>query len=211
MTLAIGIHQARISLNLQLEIIERQQAQAKLQAYTQELEGSNAELDAFAHTVAHDLKNPLTAIVGYAYLIEKQASKQASENIVESARQITRGGHKMSDIINELLLLASVRKLESIPRAELDMGGIVNEVRVRLGQMIADTGAIMTQPSDGRLQWGGMLPGRGSMLANYLSNALKSRRNAPAGGNRMGNGEGKNPAMGSRNRESSGRLRRSWG
>jgi signal transduction histidine kinase len=33
--------------------------------YTEELEASNAELDAFAHTVAHDLKTPLTALIGY--------------------------------------------------------------------------------------------------------------------------------------------------
>ncbi|MGC9395482.1 MAG: response regulator [Anaerolineae bacterium] len=172
MTLAIGIHQARISLNLQQEIVERKQAQAKLQTYTQELEGSNAELDAFAHTVAHDLRNPLTAIIGYAYLIEKQAIKQSPEKIVESAQQIVRGGHKMSDIINELLLLASVRKLESIPRQELDMGVIVNEVRARLERMIADTGATLIMPE----RWPvavGYAPWIEEVWANYLGNALK--------------------------------------
>ncbi|MFN2108866.1 MAG: response regulator [Anaerolineae bacterium] len=172
MTLAIGIHQARISLNLQQEIAERKQAQAKLQAYTQELEGSNAELDAFAHTVAHDLRNPLTAMIGYAYLIEKQALRQSPEKIIESAQQITRGGHKMSEIINELLLLASVRKLESIPRAELEMGIIVNEARARLEQMIADTGATLILPK----RWPtavGYAPWIEEVWANYLGNALK--------------------------------------
>ncbi|MBN2392247.1 MAG: response regulator [Anaerolineae bacterium] len=172
MTLAIGIHQARISSNLQQEIAERKQAQAKLQTYTQELEGSNAELDAFAHTVAHDLRNPLTAMIGYAYLIEKQALRQSPERVIESAQQITRGGHKMSEIINELLLLASVRKLESIPRTELDMGVIVNEVRARLEQMIADAGATLILPK----RWPttmGYAPWIEEVWANYLSNALK--------------------------------------
>lgn len=172
MTLAIGIHQARISLNLQQEIAERKQAQAKLQAYTQELEGSNAELDAFAHTVAHDLRNPLTAMIGYAYLIEKQALKQSPEKVVRSAQQIIRGGQKMSDIINELLLLANVRKLESVPHAELNMGLIVIEARARLEQMIADTGATLTLPK----QWPttvGYAPWVEEVWANYLSNALK--------------------------------------
>ncbi len=170
--LAIGIHQARISLNLQQEIAERKQAQAKLQAYTQELEGSNAELDAFAHTVAHDLRNPLTAMIGYAYLIEKQTLTQPPGKIVESARQITRGGQKMSEIINELLLLASVRKLESVPRAELDMSAIVNEVRARLEQMIANTGATLILPQ----RWPaavGYAPWIEEVWTNYLSNALK--------------------------------------
>jgi signal transduction histidine kinase/CheY-like chemotaxis protein len=172
MTLAIGIHQARTSVNLQQEIIERKEAQAKLQTYTQELEASNAELDAFAHTVAHDLKTPLTAMMGYAYLIEKQVVKQPSEKVIESAQRITHGGQKMSDIINGLLLLASVRKLESIPRKELEMGVIVNEARARLGQMIVDTGATLILPK----RWPatvGYAPWVEEVWVNYLSNALK--------------------------------------
>ena len=36
----------------------------------QSLEERIKELDAFAHTVAHDLKNPLAAVIGYVQLIE---------------------------------------------------------------------------------------------------------------------------------------------
>jgi signal transduction histidine kinase len=172
MTLAIGIHQARITLSLQQEIVERKQAQARLQAYTNELEGSNAELDAFAHTVAHDLRNPLTTILGYAYLIERQALSQPAKKVIESARQITRGGQKMSEIINELLLLASVRKLESVPRTNLNMAHIVNEARTRLEHMIADSNAALILPQ----QWPtiiGYAPWIEEVWVNYLSNALK--------------------------------------
>lgn len=171
MTLAIGIHQARMSSNLQLEVIERKEAQAKLQAYTQELEISNAELDAFAHTVAHDLRNPLTALIGFAYLLEKQAT-QPPERISNIARQIMTAGQKMANIINELLLLASVRKLESVQRVVLDMGAIVNEVRLRLDTMFAESDAALILPK----QWPdavGYAPWVEEVWANYLSNALK--------------------------------------
>lgn len=172
MTLAIGLHQARISLNLQQEITERKQAQARLQAYTQELEGSNAELDAFAHTVAHDLRTPLTAMLGYAYLIERQVLKQPPEKIVENARRIMQSGEKMTEIINELLLLASVRKLESVPRDVLDMESIVNEARTRLEPMLNDTGASLILPE----HWPsavGYAPWIEEVWVNYLSNSLK--------------------------------------
>lgn len=36
---------------------------------TSELATQNAELDAFAHTVAHDLKNPIGVIIGYAEIL----------------------------------------------------------------------------------------------------------------------------------------------
>ena len=42
-TLAIGLHQARLSLDLQQEVAERKQAQLALQARAQELEASNTE------------------------------------------------------------------------------------------------------------------------------------------------------------------------
>ena len=48
--LSVALHQAQLRASLALR--------------TEELEAQNAELDAFAHTVAHDLKNPLGYGVG---------------------------------------------------------------------------------------------------------------------------------------------------
>jgi DNA-binding response OmpR family regulator len=48
------------NLSLRQEIGERKLAEEALRRQTTELEARNAELDAFAHTVAHDLKTPLT-------------------------------------------------------------------------------------------------------------------------------------------------------
>jgi len=42
------------------------QRQQQLQVRTTELEQRNMQLDAFARTVAHDLKNPLNTVIGYA-------------------------------------------------------------------------------------------------------------------------------------------------
>jgi signal transduction histidine kinase len=171
-TLAIGIHQARVALNLREEIAERQQAQATLQAYTQELEISNAELDAFAHTVAHDLKNPLAGLLGIAYLLEKRAADRPLESIVKSARHIARAGEKMNNIIDELLLLASVRKLEEIPRTPLDTDDIVNEALARLEEMLDEYEATLTLPEHWPVAIG-YAPWIEEVWVNYLSNALK--------------------------------------
>ena len=58
--------------DLKDEIIERQRAEKALRRQTTELQARNEELDAFAHTVAHDLKNPLGPIIGYAEFAQKK-------------------------------------------------------------------------------------------------------------------------------------------
>ncbi len=57
----VNTHLALHRLQAQLERMNAQLAQQVV-----DLEEHNYELDAFAHTVAHDLKNPLMQVIGYA-------------------------------------------------------------------------------------------------------------------------------------------------
>ncbi len=67
--LAVAIRQAQLHQRAMQEIAERKQAEEALLQHAVELESQNAELSAFAHTVAHDLKNPLTTLIGYAEML----------------------------------------------------------------------------------------------------------------------------------------------
>ena len=67
------------------DITRRKLAEDALRQYTAELEASNAELDAFAHTVAHDLNNPLGVIMGFSDLLEENWETLAREDISESS------------------------------------------------------------------------------------------------------------------------------
>ena len=51
------------------DMTERKQVEARLRQSNADLQARNAELDAFAHTVAHDIKNPLHILTGYAELL----------------------------------------------------------------------------------------------------------------------------------------------
>ena len=80
----------------------KQHEQVLLQ-HTSDLSQRNAELDAFSHTVAHDLKNPMSTILIAASAIDDpnldpQRMRSFLQGIVETI-------HKMSSILDELLAL----------------------------------------------------------------------------------------------------------
>ncbi|MFP4394453.1 MAG: sensor histidine kinase [Anaerolineales bacterium] len=140
--------------------------------YARELETRNAELDAFAHTVAHDLKTPLTSLVGFSKLLSQRARSWPPAKIEENAARILQMGYKMTNIVNELLLLASVRQMDEIETAPLAMDAIVAEALARFGDQIAAREVVVSTPE----VWPealGYAPWVEEVWVNYISNALK--------------------------------------
>lgn len=172
--LAVGIQQARLYEQAQREIAERKQAQAALHQRTLELEARNAELDAFAHTVAHDLKNPLSTVMGYTSLLVdfiEDANAFTAENLLPVANQVIQGSEMMSNIIESLLLLAGVRK-QKVQFEPLDMASIMVEVQHSLAGMIEEYRAEIIFPD----RWPkalGYEPWGREIWTNYISNAIK--------------------------------------
>ena len=160
------------NLSLQQEIAERQLVEEALRRQTAELEARNAELDAFAHTVAHDLKTPLTAVVGFSDLLQKRHSQMPAEKLAETLEIIAQNGRRMANIINEMLLLASVRQLDEVPMKALDMAGIVNAARERLVDMLKEYSVEINLPEVWPAAYG-YGPWVEEVWVNYLSNAVK--------------------------------------
>jgi signal transduction histidine kinase len=131
-----------------------------------------AEMDAFAHTVAHDLKNPLARIVGFAQLLVRDRLHMSDDELLHWLEVIAETGYKMSDIIDELLLLSYLRREEQIDVEILNMTHIVREAWDRLGGMIERRDAEILLPK----RWPeavGYGPWVEEVWVNYLSNALK--------------------------------------
>jgi signal transduction histidine kinase len=148
------------------------QSEAALRRRTAELEARNEELDAYAHTVAHDLKNPLAVMIGFAQVLEEAPGALPEEELRRHLRRIVATGRKMREIVDGLLLLAAVRKVEEVTIEPLDMGCIVDEVTMRLADLIEMRKAEILTPA----QWPralGYAPWVEEVWANYISNAIK--------------------------------------
>jgi signal transduction histidine kinase len=171
------IHQLR-NVVLEREITERKQAEEALQLTNVQLQQEIAEreqliadLDAFAHTVAHDLKTPVSIITGHSALILDDRVQVSREQIIEWVGLIEQTGLKMIRIIDGILFLASVRQREIVPH-RLDMNLIVEEVEKRLAPMIAQHNAVLTKPYEWPEAWGfGVWIEE--VWVNYIANAIK--------------------------------------
>jgi len=151
--------------------IENARLMEELRQQTANLRVRNEELDAYSHTVAHDLKNPLHLMLGYAEVLEAGDAAVSSEDGQQAVRSMIRIGNKMNGIIDALLTLAGVRNA-SVELRVLDMAGIVKEVRQRLARIIWESNAQITAP-DEWLPALGYAPWVEEVWLNYLSNALK--------------------------------------
>lgn len=152
------------------DITERKRAEEALRRHAAEMEARNQELDAFAHTVAHDLQNPLGIVIGYAEALELDGVG-LSDELRNYVHAIARNGRLMSKIIDELLLLAGVRQME-VEASPIKMVGIVAEVQQRLADMIEETQAEIVLPKSWPVALG-YGPWIAEAWANYISNAIK--------------------------------------
>jgi two-component system sensor histidine kinase/response regulator len=142
-----------------------------LQKYAAELEARNQELDAFAQTVAHDLKGPVSTSMGVCSLLQESWPELSSDEIDRLLGMNMRVAHKMHNIIHELLLLASVRQ-EEVEISSIDMGSVVSEAQARLADMIAEHQAEIILP-EAWPQVQGYGPWIEEVWTNYLSNAIQ--------------------------------------
>jgi PAS domain S-box-containing protein len=154
------------------DITERSQTNAALKQLNAELQVRNEDLNAFAHTVAHDLKNPITVILGFAEILRDDFKALPPQELADYLDQIARHGCKMRSIVNGLLLLSSVRDMDEVPTAPLDMPAIIAEAQASLRAMFADYQAEIRLPESWPVALG-YGPWVEEVWVNYLSNALK--------------------------------------
>ena len=136
-----------------------------------ELHARNTELDAFAHTVAHDLKTPLNWVQGYSELLIKDWDLLSGEDRIEYAKATHSGARTMENIIDDLLLLASLRQQE-VGLEPVPMHSVLRNARQRLQPMIEQYDAELVSVIDYPLTLG-YAPWVEGVWVNYISNAIK--------------------------------------
>ena len=145
-------------------------ANAELYDANAELQARNDELDAFAHTVAHDLKNSIQGITGWAEILRDDGPALSPREHHDIASGVVSMSQKMGTVVHELLLLAGVRQSAVEPQP-VEMGQVVREALERLQRAQVQL-AVAGSPSAWPLAVG-HAPWIEEIWVNYLSNAAK--------------------------------------
>jgi len=127
----------------------------------------------FAQNVAHDLKTPLTTILGFAAMLSDSQARIPAEEQKIALQAIVRTSLKMNNIIQELLLLAAVRQAD-VKTGPVHMGGVVSAAKQRLWGVIAEANAELVIPDVS--SWPpvvGYAPWIEEAWINFISNAIK--------------------------------------
>lgn len=134
------------------------------------MQAQNQDLKAYAHMVAHDLKDPLAVLIVTSDLLVEIPNLPRQE-LKEYLGQIRSTAYEMDTIIHNLLLFSEVDKTE-VRLESVDMKKVVTAVLVRMKYLIKDFYAQVEAPA----VWPdalGYAPWIEEVWANYISNAIK--------------------------------------
>ena len=136
------------------------------------------ELDAFAHTVAHDLKNPIAVISMRAELLRSMWESADDAALLEQVVAMEKGTSRLNNIVDELLVLAGVGR-QNVQSKPVKMDVAVQEALDRVDNLVQQTKAQIERPAS----WPAALghaPWVSEVWANYLSNAMKYGGSPPS-------------------------------
>jgi len=164
--LAIAIQQSALHEQVRRHADELEQ---RVVERTVRLEEINAEMEAFAYSVSHDLRAPLRAMQGLAKVLLDEHGDTLDESGRALADRIVASADGMDGLIQDLLEYSRVARTE-LELKPVDLG---SAVRVALGQLEAVLARAEVEADEGFQ----MVQGHPSLLvqiaANLISNAVK--------------------------------------
>jgi light-regulated signal transduction histidine kinase (bacteriophytochrome) len=107
---------------------------AQLRERTDQLQAAHKELEAFSHSVSHDLRAPLRAIDGYCRIIEEEMGDRFDESGKRLFAVVRDSSKKMATMIDDLLAFSKLGG-KAINACQFDMGEVVDNAwqEVRAG------------------------------------------------------------------------------
>jgi light-regulated signal transduction histidine kinase (bacteriophytochrome) len=165
--------QAGIAMDNARLFEETQWAQNELKRANEELRRANRDLEIFAYSASHDLKEPLRTIAISSQLMERSLGQQLPEETATFLRNIFAASQRMSALIADLHAYMGATKYEAGPPPVVDSAAVFEEVLETMRGSITDTEAVITSTALPRVA---IHPTRlGQLFQNLIGNAIKYR------------------------------------
>jgi signal transduction histidine kinase len=99
----------------------------KVKQRTNELENSNKALEAFSHSISHDLRAPLRAISGFSKILESEYKEKLGSNGGRMIDMVVENTSKMDQLIKGMLTISKISSGE-INKQQIDVNAIVGTI-----------------------------------------------------------------------------------
>jgi PAS domain S-box-containing protein len=127
-TVVSDSHGTPVSFFTQVEdVTERRRAEQRVTLRTAELQAANQELEAFAYSLAHDLRAPLRAIEGFGSVLSRRYGKALDDAARETLGRMRAASTRMGELIDAMLLLSELTRRELSP-ARVDLSAMAREI-----------------------------------------------------------------------------------
>lgn len=100
---------------------------AAYQARAKELDMLNAELEAFAYSVAHDLRTPLRSIQGFASVLLEEDAQRLDDSGRSHLLRIQGGANRMGQLITDLLSMTQLGRA-AMKLEPVDLSAVAKDI-----------------------------------------------------------------------------------
>jgi PAS domain S-box-containing protein len=146
----------------------------ELKVKEKRLQDLNATKDKFFSIIAHDLKNPFTALIAFSELIYKNVNKLSTEKIENLAMRMNDSSKQAFVLLENLLNWSQVQTGALVPNPQvLEAGKILNDNYEQAASLALAKGIKIEieEPGSGRIFADGHMID--TVLRNLITNAIK--------------------------------------
>jgi PAS domain S-box-containing protein len=160
------------------DITESQRAREALTRSNEELRRANADLEQFAFSASHDLKEPLRMVAIYSQLLQRKYSHRLDTEALGYLNNVMTGARRMDNLVQDLLAYTkSSTAVESEAVSSVDAEVVLQRAISNLTQAMEESGATIEKSLLPKLQV--MEVHLLQLFQNIIENAIKYRRDEP--------------------------------
>jgi chemotaxis family two-component system sensor kinase Cph1 len=159
---------------LRMLLLQRSQ---ELMALNDELEKSNNELDSFAYSVSHDLKEPLRGINNYVHILKEDYGTVLDEEGVSRLDTLTRLTRRLESLIDGLLRYSRVGHVD-LSFAQVNLNTVVSHAVELVQYQLNESGIKIRVPRPLPVVYCDQAR-VGEIFSNLITNAIKYSGDKP--------------------------------
>jgi PAS domain S-box-containing protein len=110
-----------------VDITKRKALEDDIRSTSDALKQKNLEMEQFIYTVSHDLKSPIVTSLSFIQFVRDDLPKPVPEEIDDSLTRLEKANRRMAQLIDDLLRLSRVGRLELKPE-DVDVTALVTDL-----------------------------------------------------------------------------------